>query len=167
MEGAPNDGTSAGPTMTPIERQMQVIATSIQDLARETSRQNQELWQAIRKRPPAPMTTTNLPRGEKTGRTTKKLTAIKSPVAEEAKWREPHPRAGAGQKARPVPLHPANIRQQNQTGRLSSQNDRIGRPNSLNDKTNRTIRPDNQIVRIGPQEIRMTKRHAWRKNCEK
>uniref|UniRef100_A0A2N9G7Y6 Uncharacterized protein n=1 Tax=Fagus sylvatica TaxID=28930 RepID=A0A2N9G7Y6_FAGSY len=33
---------------------MQVIATSIQDLARETSRQNQELWQAIRKRPPAP-----------------------------------------------------------------------------------------------------------------
>uniref|UniRef100_A0A2N9EL41 RNA-directed DNA polymerase n=1 Tax=Fagus sylvatica TaxID=28930 RepID=A0A2N9EL41_FAGSY len=53
MEGAPNDGTSADPTMTPIERQMQVIATSIQDLARETSRQNQELWQAIRKGPPA------------------------------------------------------------------------------------------------------------------
>uniref|UniRef100_A0A2N9IAH4 Uncharacterized protein n=1 Tax=Fagus sylvatica TaxID=28930 RepID=A0A2N9IAH4_FAGSY len=42
MEGAPNDGTSADPAMTPIERQMQVIATSIQDLARETSRQNQE-----------------------------------------------------------------------------------------------------------------------------
>ena len=54
MEGAPNDGTSADPVMTPIERQMQVIATSIQDLARETSRQNQELWQAIRKGPPAP-----------------------------------------------------------------------------------------------------------------
>ncbi len=53
MEGAPNDGTSVGPTMTPIERQMQVIAISIQDLARETSRQNQELWQAIRKGPPA------------------------------------------------------------------------------------------------------------------
>uniref|UniRef100_A0A2N9ITY0 Retrotransposon gag domain-containing protein n=1 Tax=Fagus sylvatica TaxID=28930 RepID=A0A2N9ITY0_FAGSY len=54
MEGAPNDGTSADPAMTPIERQMQVIATSIQDLARETSRQNQELWQAIRKGPPNP-----------------------------------------------------------------------------------------------------------------
>uniref|UniRef100_A0A2N9HNT3 Uncharacterized protein n=1 Tax=Fagus sylvatica TaxID=28930 RepID=A0A2N9HNT3_FAGSY len=54
MEGAPNDGTSADPAMTPIERQMQVIATSIQDLARETSRQNQELWQAIRKGPPTP-----------------------------------------------------------------------------------------------------------------
>jgi hypothetical protein len=52
MEGTLNDGTSADPTMTPIERQMQVIATSIQDLARETSRQNQELWQAIRKGPP-------------------------------------------------------------------------------------------------------------------
>uniref|UniRef100_A0A2N9F6A1 Uncharacterized protein n=1 Tax=Fagus sylvatica TaxID=28930 RepID=A0A2N9F6A1_FAGSY len=54
MEGAPNDGNSADPAMTPIERQMQVIATSIQDLARETSRQNQELWQAIRKGPPTP-----------------------------------------------------------------------------------------------------------------
>uniref|UniRef100_A0A2N9J6Z4 Integrase catalytic domain-containing protein n=1 Tax=Fagus sylvatica TaxID=28930 RepID=A0A2N9J6Z4_FAGSY len=54
MEGAPNDGTSADPAMTPIERQIQVIATSIQDLARETSRQNQELWQAIRKGPPTP-----------------------------------------------------------------------------------------------------------------
>ena len=54
MKGAPNDGTSADPAMTPIERQMQVIAISIQDLARETSRQNQELWQAIRKGPPAP-----------------------------------------------------------------------------------------------------------------
>uniref|UniRef100_A0A2N9IZQ4 RNase H type-1 domain-containing protein n=1 Tax=Fagus sylvatica TaxID=28930 RepID=A0A2N9IZQ4_FAGSY len=54
MEGPPNDETSVGPTMTPIERQMQVIAISIQDLARETSRQNQELWQAIKKGPPAP-----------------------------------------------------------------------------------------------------------------
>ncbi len=42
MEGAPNDRTSADPAMTPIERQMQVIATSIQDLAQETSCQNQE-----------------------------------------------------------------------------------------------------------------------------
>uniref|UniRef100_A0A2N9HZU2 Retrotransposon gag domain-containing protein n=1 Tax=Fagus sylvatica TaxID=28930 RepID=A0A2N9HZU2_FAGSY len=65
MEGAPNDGTSVGPTMTPIERQMQVIATSIQDLARETSRQNQELWQAIRKGPPAPRDNNQPPpRGE-------------------------------------------------------------------------------------------------------
>uniref|UniRef100_A0A2N9ERH4 Uncharacterized protein n=1 Tax=Fagus sylvatica TaxID=28930 RepID=A0A2N9ERH4_FAGSY len=49
-----NEGTSNNPPLTPIERQMQVIATSIQDLARETSRQNQELRQAIRKGPPTP-----------------------------------------------------------------------------------------------------------------
>ena len=65
MEGAPNDGPSADPTMTPIERQMQVIATSIQDLARETSRQNQELWQAIKKGPPTPRDNNQPPlRGE-------------------------------------------------------------------------------------------------------
>jgi hypothetical protein len=31
---------------------MQVIATSIQDLARETTHQNKELWHAIKKGPP-------------------------------------------------------------------------------------------------------------------
>ena len=54
MEGANNDGTSTDPPMTPIERQMQVIATSIQELARETTRQNKELWQALRKEPQTP-----------------------------------------------------------------------------------------------------------------
>jgi hypothetical protein len=54
MEGTHNDGPSADPPMTPIERQMQVIATSIQDLARETTRQNKELWHAIKKGPPTP-----------------------------------------------------------------------------------------------------------------
>jgi hypothetical protein len=43
---------SADPPMTSIERQMQVIATSIQDLAWETTRQNKELWHAIKKGPP-------------------------------------------------------------------------------------------------------------------
>ena len=38
MEGVNNEGTNADPPMTPIERQMQVIATSIQVLARETMR---------------------------------------------------------------------------------------------------------------------------------
>jgi hypothetical protein len=54
MEGVHNDGTNADPPMTPIEKQMQVIATSIQDLAWETTRQNKELWHAIRKGPPTP-----------------------------------------------------------------------------------------------------------------
>uniref|UniRef100_A0A2N9J6V6 Uncharacterized protein n=1 Tax=Fagus sylvatica TaxID=28930 RepID=A0A2N9J6V6_FAGSY len=49
-----NDETSADPPTTSIERQMQVITTSIQDLPRETTRQNKELWYAIRKGPPTP-----------------------------------------------------------------------------------------------------------------
>ena len=65
MEGAPNDRTSADPPMTPIERQMQVIATIIQDLTQETSRQNHELWQAIKKGPPTPCDNNQPPsRGE-------------------------------------------------------------------------------------------------------
>ena len=32
-----NDGTSADPPATSIERQMQIIATNIQDLTRETT----------------------------------------------------------------------------------------------------------------------------------
>jgi hypothetical protein len=123
------------------------------------------------------VTTTNLLRGEKTSRTTKKLTAVKSPVAGEAKRRKLHNRAGTGQKAQEVPLHPADRRQlklhgrpnsqKNRTDRLSNQNDQIGRPSSLNDKTDKVIRPNNQIVQLDPQEIRMIKRHAWRKNYEK
>uniref|UniRef100_A0A2N9FH63 Uncharacterized protein n=1 Tax=Fagus sylvatica TaxID=28930 RepID=A0A2N9FH63_FAGSY len=108
MEGAPNDGTSADPAMTPIERQMQVIATSIQDLARETSRQNQELWQAIRKGPPTPHDDNQPPpRGRNTGRMTKKLTAIKSLVVGTARLGEPHPGADTGRKAQEVvPVSP-------------------------------------------------------------
>uniref|UniRef100_A0A2N9F3F9 Uncharacterized protein n=1 Tax=Fagus sylvatica TaxID=28930 RepID=A0A2N9F3F9_FAGSY len=65
IEGAPNDRTSVDSPMTPIERQMQVIATNIQDLAREISRQNQELRQAIKKGPPTPRDNNQPPpRGE-------------------------------------------------------------------------------------------------------
>ena len=59
MEGTPNDGTSADPPMTPIERQMQVIATSVQDLAQETTRQNANglpphLWNSVASHPWTP-----------------------------------------------------------------------------------------------------------------
>ncbi len=55
MEGTHHhEGTSTDPPMTPIERQIQVIVTSIQDLDREMTRQNKELWHAIRKGPPTP-----------------------------------------------------------------------------------------------------------------
>ena len=53
MEGTHHhERTNTDPPMTPIERYMQVIATSIQDLAQETTKQNKELWHAIRKGPP-------------------------------------------------------------------------------------------------------------------
>ena len=55
MEGTHHhEGTDTDPPMTPIERQMQVIATSIQDLARKTIKPNKELWHAIRKGPLTP-----------------------------------------------------------------------------------------------------------------
>ena len=113
------------------------------------------------------MTTTNLLRGEETGRTTKKLTAIKSLVVGAAKLRELHPGADTEQRAQEVLLHPVNIRQQKQLGRPNSQNGQVSHPSSLNDKTDGTIHLDNPITQAGPQEIRMTKRHVWRKNCEK
>ena len=116
------------------------------------------------------MTTTNLLRGEKTGRTTKKLTTVKSPIAGEAKRRKLHPRAGMGQKAQEVPLRPADRRrlelhgrpnsQNDRIGHLSNQNDQIGCPSSLNDRIDKTIHLDNQIVQLDPQEIRTIKRHA-------
>ena len=133
MEGAPNDGTSTGPAMTPIERQMQVIATSIQDLARETSRQNQELWQAIRQRPQNPHDNNQPLRREETGRTTRKLTAIKSPAAGGTELKGPHPGAGTEQRAQEALLRPVNIGQQEQLSRPSSQKGQISRPSSLND----------------------------------
>ena len=123
------------------------------------------------------MTTTNPLRGEKTGRTTKKLTAVKSPVIGEAKRRKLHPRAGTGQKAqevlllladrRQLKLHGRPNSQNDRAKRLSNQNDQIGRSSSLNDRTGKTIRPDNQIIQLDSQEIQMTKRHAWRKNYER
>jgi hypothetical protein len=113
------------------------------------------------------MTTTNLLCGEETGRMTKKLTAIKSLVIGAAKLRELHPGAGTEQKAQEVPLRLANIRQLKQRGRPNSQNDQISRSSSLSDKTDGAIHLDNLIIQPNPQEIRMIKRHVWKKNCKR
>uniref|UniRef100_A0A2N9GMX4 Uncharacterized protein n=1 Tax=Fagus sylvatica TaxID=28930 RepID=A0A2N9GMX4_FAGSY len=80
------------------------------------------------------MTTTNLHRGEKTGRTTKKLTAVKSPVAGEAKWRELHPGAGTGQKAQEVPLPPSQHKtaKTNRSSKQPERTDRITRNEEAN-----------------------------------
>ena len=85
------------------------------------------------KGPKTPMTTTNLLREEETGRTTRKLTAIKSLVAGATKLKGLHPGADTKQRAQEVLLHPVNIRQQKQLGRPNSQNGQISHLSSLND----------------------------------
>ena len=127
--------------------------------------------------PQPPMTTTSLLRGEETGRTTKKLTAIKSLVVGVAKLKGLRPGVDTELKAQEVPLHPANIGQLKQRGRLnnkktqtnrpSSRHNQIGRSNNPNDKTDEAVHLDNLIIQPDPQEIRMIKWHVWRKNCEK
>ena len=167
MEGAPNDGTSADPAMTPIERQMQAIAPAFKTLLERRLVRIKSYGRPSGRGPKTPMTTTNLLRAEETGRTTRKLTAIKSLVVGAAKLKGLRPGAGTEQKAQEVPLHPINVRQQKQPGRPNNQNDKISHSSSLSDKTDETIHLDNSIVQPNPQEIRMTKRHVWRKNCGK
>uniref|UniRef100_A0A2N9ERP1 Integrase catalytic domain-containing protein n=1 Tax=Fagus sylvatica TaxID=28930 RepID=A0A2N9ERP1_FAGSY len=144
MEGAPNDRTSADPPMTPIERQM-------------PSRRGLQ----------PSVTTTNPLRGEKTGRTTKKLTAVKSHAAGQTRRRKPHPRIDIGRKAweaLPIPAGRGRLEpldrpssQNDKTSRPKSQNNMNSRPSSLNDglgpPNNRTIRPDNLIAWLNHQEV--------------
>ena len=113
------------------------------------------------------MTTTNLLRGEETGRTTRKLTAIKSLDAGMTESKGLHPGASTEQREKEVLLRPVNIRQQEQLCRPNSQNGQISHPSSLNDQTDGTVHPNNPTTQPDPQEIRMTKRHVWRKSCEK
>ena len=132
------------------------------------------------------MTTTSPLRGEKTGRTTKKLTAVQSNAVGKTRRRKLHPKTGIGRKAQEAPPLPVGKGRLEQLGRPSSQNDQISRPNSLNDQTshpksqsnkndrlsslndrfgppnNRTIRPDNPIVWLDPQEVRTIKQPAWK-----
>ena len=164
MEGAPNDRTSADPPMTPIERQMQAIATSIQDLARETSRQNQELWQAIKKGPPTPRDNNQPPpRGENGSNDQEAdshpITCRRADEVEKTPPQNGHRAESTGSSAHPSQQrtvrttrsstppqnhsndqtsHPKNQNRMN--GHLNSLNDRLGPPN------NRTTRPDNPIA---------------------
>uniref|UniRef100_A0A2N9G208 Reverse transcriptase domain-containing protein n=1 Tax=Fagus sylvatica TaxID=28930 RepID=A0A2N9G208_FAGSY len=160
MEGAPNDGTSADPTMTPIERQMQVIATSIQDLARETSRQNQELWQAIRKGPPTPHDNNQPPprggnRSNDQEADSHQVTRRRGDEAERTPPRSRHRAESAGSSAPPSQHKTAKTtrssKQPERPDRSSKQPEREDRQGKLL-QTTRSSRSD-------PQEIRMTKRH--------
>uniref|UniRef100_A0A2N9EMQ6 Uncharacterized protein n=1 Tax=Fagus sylvatica TaxID=28930 RepID=A0A2N9EMQ6_FAGSY len=148
MEGAPNDGTSTDPAMTPIERQMQVIATSIQDLARETSR-----------------------------RMTRKLTAIKSPVVGEAKLRELRPAAGTERKAQEASAPPSqhktakttrSSKQPERPDRSSKQperEDRRGNSSRQPDHPDRSTRdPDDKTARLEKELREMRKQMGDMKN---
>jgi hypothetical protein len=167
MEGAPNDGTSAGAAMTPIERQMQVIATSIQDLARETSRQNQELWQAIRKGPPAPHDNNQPPpRGENglndQEADSHQVTRRRGGEVERTPPRSRHRAESAGSSAPPSQRKTAKS---NRSSKQPEQPDRSSKQPERQDRPDHSSRQPDRLVRSSkdPDE----KRHAWRKNCEK
>ena len=133
MEGAPNDRTSADPPMTPIERQMQAITTNIQDLARETSHQNQELWQAIKKGPPTPRDNNQPPpRGENESNDQEtdshQITRRRAGEAEKTPPQNGHKAESAGSSA-----HPSRQRTV-RTTRSSKQPERPDQPPKKSDQ---------------------------------
>uniref|UniRef100_A0A2N9I3E2 Integrase catalytic domain-containing protein n=1 Tax=Fagus sylvatica TaxID=28930 RepID=A0A2N9I3E2_FAGSY len=177
MEGAPNDGTSADPTMTPIERQMQVIATSIQDLARETSRQNQELWQAIRKGPPTPHDNNQPPprggnRSNDQEADSHQVTRRREDEAERTPPRSRHRAESAGSSAPPSQHKTAKTtrssKQPERPDRSSKQperEDRQGNSSRQPDRPDRSTRdPDDKTTRLEKELREMRKQMGDMKN---
>uniref|UniRef100_A0A2N9H5N1 Integrase catalytic domain-containing protein n=1 Tax=Fagus sylvatica TaxID=28930 RepID=A0A2N9H5N1_FAGSY len=177
MEGAPNDGTSADPTMTPIERQMQVIATSIQDLARETSRQNQELWQAIRKGPPTPHDNNQPPprggnRSNDQEADSHQVTRRRGDEAERTPPRSRHRAESAGSSAPPSQHKTAKTtrssKQPERPDRSSKQperEDRRGNSSRQPDHPDRSTRdPDDKTTRLEKELREMRKQMGDMKN---
>uniref|UniRef100_A0A2N9HSG4 Retrotransposon gag domain-containing protein n=1 Tax=Fagus sylvatica TaxID=28930 RepID=A0A2N9HSG4_FAGSY len=177
MEGAPNDGTSADPAMTPIERQMQVIATSIQDLARETSRQNQELWQAIRKGPPTPHDNNQPPprggnRSNDQEADSHQVTRRRDGEIERTPPRSRHRAESAGSSAPPSQHKTAKTtrssKQPERPDRSSKQperEDRRGSPYRRPDHPERSSRdPDDKTARLEKELREMRKQMGDMKN---
>uniref|UniRef100_A0A2N9FQJ5 Uncharacterized protein n=1 Tax=Fagus sylvatica TaxID=28930 RepID=A0A2N9FQJ5_FAGSY len=177
MEGAPNDGTSADPTMTPIERQMQVIATSIQDLARETSRQNQELWQAIRKGPPTPHDNNQPPprggnRSNDQEADSHQVTRRRGDEVERTPPRSRHRAESAGSSAPPSQHKTAKTtrssKQPERPDRSSKQperEDRRGNSSRQPDHPDRSTRdPDDKTARLEKELREMRKQMGDMKN---
>uniref|UniRef100_A0A2N9G6F7 Uncharacterized protein n=1 Tax=Fagus sylvatica TaxID=28930 RepID=A0A2N9G6F7_FAGSY len=177
MEGAPNDGTSADPTMTPIERQMQVIATSIQDLARETSRQNQELWQAIRKGPPTPHDNNQPPprggnRSNDQEADSHQVTRRRGDEVERTPPRSRHRAESAGSSAPPSQRKTAKTtrssKQPERPDRSSKQperEDRRGNSSRQPDHPDRSTRdPDDKTARLEKELREMRKQMGDMKN---
>uniref|UniRef100_A0A2N9HH57 Integrase catalytic domain-containing protein n=1 Tax=Fagus sylvatica TaxID=28930 RepID=A0A2N9HH57_FAGSY len=177
MEGAPNDGTSADPAMTPIERQMQVIATSIQDLARETSRQNQELWQAIRKGPPTPHDNNQPPprggnRSNDQEADSHQVTRRRGDEVERTPPRSRHRAESAGSSAPPSQHKTAKTtrssKQPERPDRSSKQperEDRRGNSSRQPDHPDRSTRdPDDKTARLEKELREMRKQMGDMKN---
>jgi hypothetical protein len=160
MEGTHNDRPSADPPMTPIERQMQVIATSIQDLAWETTRQNKELWHAIKKRPPTlhndnqrpPQRENRLDDQEVDSR---QVTRCRDDEVEKTPPFSRHRAESAGSSA------PPSHQKTDRTARSSKQPDRLNNP------IVQIGHPNNPTVQPNHPEGRTIKRLVWKRNYTK
>uniref|UniRef100_A0A2N9HJA8 Retrotransposon gag domain-containing protein n=1 Tax=Fagus sylvatica TaxID=28930 RepID=A0A2N9HJA8_FAGSY len=178
MEGAPSDKTSTDPPMTPIERQMQVIATSIQDFARETSRQNQELWQAIKKGPPTPRDNNQpLPQGENGSNDqeadNRQITRRREDEVEKTPPQNKH-RARV-REAPPLRVGTGRLEQLEEQQRSSKQHERSARsakqPDHSSRQPNRLARssrsPDDKTARLEEELREMRKQMGDMKNSLK
>uniref|UniRef100_A0A2N9ED79 Uncharacterized protein n=1 Tax=Fagus sylvatica TaxID=28930 RepID=A0A2N9ED79_FAGSY len=135
---------------------MQVIATSIQDLARETSRQNQELWQAIRKGPPAPRDNNQPPpRGENGSNDQEadshQVTRRRGGEVERTPPRSRHRAESAGSSAPPsqhrIVKTTRSSKQPEKQDRSSKQPERQDRPSKQPERQDRRDSPSRQPVR--------------------
>uniref|UniRef100_A0A2N9HEQ4 Uncharacterized protein n=1 Tax=Fagus sylvatica TaxID=28930 RepID=A0A2N9HEQ4_FAGSY len=163
--------------MTPIERQMQVIATSIQDLARETSRQNQELWQAIRKGPPTPHDNNQPPprggnRSNDQEADSHQVTRRRGDEVERTPPRSRHRAESAGSSAPPSQHKTAKTtrssKQPERPDRSSKQperEDRRGNSSRQPDHPDRSTRdPDDKTARLEKELREMRKQMGDMKN---
>jgi hypothetical protein len=167
MEGTHNDGPSADPPMTPIERQMQVIATSIQDLARETTHQNKELWHAIKKGPPTlhddnqrlPQRESRLDDQEADSR---QVTRRRDDEVEKTPHPSRHRAESAGSSA------PPSRQKTDRTARSSKQPDRPDRSSKQPDRSARSSRGlDDKTARLEEELHKMRKQMGDIKNSLK
>jgi hypothetical protein len=156
---------------------MQVIATSIQDLARETSRQNQELWQAIRKGPPAPHDNNQPPpRGENGSNDQEadshQVTRCRGGEVERTPPRSRHMAESAGSSAPPSQHKTAksnrSSKQPERPDRSSKQPERQDRPDHSSRQPDRQVRsskdPDDKTARLEKELREMRKQMGDMKN---
>ncbi len=159
MEGTHHhEGTGTDPPMTPIKRQMQVIATSIQDLARKTIRPNKELWHAIRKGPPTPQDD-NQPPPQRENRSddkevdSRQVTHRRNDEVKKTPSPNRHREESAGSSTHPSCQRPEK------TDWSSRQLDRLVRSSKQPDRSARLSKePDTKTTRL-EEELHEMKKH--------